>query len=299
MKDKQGQDYFESLKQKAISGATNAARVATAEANKLGDVGEWQRKSEVAMEKKRVDAEQASNNNKQEESITRSNLELQKVKVDCDQQLKMQQVEADMAPKQRSIENDTQLQILEAKNQQENLRATKLAKTIVEAEQTIKAAEAAAEAKKKQADANLYSRQKEAEAQLVENAKHAEGIAAIARAQAEALRQLEEAATPDMVKFYLGLQSGFFKEMADSSAAAIQGLQPKINVWNTGSQADKDGSTFAPLRNLFTTIPPMADALESQAGMKMPSWMPNNDSGKADFVEVPAVNGTHKPAGRT
>lgn len=39
----------------------------------------------------------------------------------------------------------------------------------------------------------------------------------------------------ELAKFYLGLQSGLFVDMAAQTAAAIQGLSPKINVWNTGA----------------------------------------------------------------
>ena len=39
----------------------------------------------------------------------------------------------------------------------------------------------------------------------------------------------------ELAKFYLGLQAGLFVDMAAQTAAAIQGLNPKINVWNTGA----------------------------------------------------------------
>ena len=31
---------------------------------------------------------------------------------------------------------------------------------------------------------------------------------------------------------------------------------------------------MSPLRNLFTSIPPMLDAVQTQTGVRMPSWMP-------------------------
>lgn len=301
MRDKAGNHYFESLKQKAISGATNAARVATADANKLGDVGEWERRAETEMRKKEIDAAQAGNNNRQDESIARSTLELQKVTIDCDQQLKMKQVEADMAPKQRSIENETRLQKLEAIKQQEKLRASQLSKTVIEAEQRVKTAQAEAEAQMKiaeaeryrevqKADAVFYRLQKEAEAELFRQMKKAEGILAVSNAQAEGLQKLAQSANPDLVKFYLGIDTGYFEKMAKNSAAAIQGLNPKINVWNTGAQDENSAATFAPFRNLVASIPPMADAIESQAGMKMPSWMPNTSGEKSDRRSVRAAS---------
>ena len=71
---------------------------------------------------------------------------------------------------------------------------------------------------------------------------------------------------------YLMLQNGTFTELANANAKAINGLQPKINVWNTGNQ---DGSvdTMAPIRNLIQTLPPMLSTIQEQTGMTAPSWL--------------------------
>jgi flotillin len=50
-------------------------------------------------------------------------------------------------------------------------------------------------------------------------------------------------------------------------------MNPKINIWNTGS-ADGAADAMAPLRNLFTSLPPMLDVVQSQTGIKLPGWMP-------------------------
>ena len=42
----------------------------------------------------------------------------------------------------------------------------------------------------------------------------------------------------ELAKFYLGLQSGLFVDMAAQTAKAMQGLNPKINVWNTGASGN-------------------------------------------------------------
>ena len=38
-------------------------------------------------------------------------------------------------------------------------------------------------------------------------------------------------------------------------ASAVQGLQPKINIWTTGGGSEGAGDSMAPLRNLFTSLP--------------------------------------------
>lgn len=62
---------------------------------------------------------------------------------------------------------------------------------------------------------------------------------------------------------------------AGEMAKALQGLNPKINIWSTGN-GDNAGDAMAPLKNLFTSLPPMLDAVQSQTGMKMPNWMPQH-----------------------
>lgn len=40
----------------------------------------------------------------------------------------------------------------------------------------------------------------------------------------------------DLAKYYMALEKGLFVDLAAQTATAINGLQPKINVWNTGAQ---------------------------------------------------------------
>lgn len=77
---------------------------------------------------------------------------------------------------------------------------------------------------------------------------------------------------PQHVKFYLGLERNLFVDMAQKTAQAVQGLNPKINIWNTGASGESDA--MGTLRSLFTSIPPMLDAVQTQTGVRMPSWVP-------------------------
>jgi hypothetical protein len=56
---------------------------------------------------------------------------------------------------------------------------------------------------------------------------------------------------------YLMLTNGTFESLASANAKAIHGLQPKINIWNTGAQGDSVGDPSAPIRNLFQSLPPL------------------------------------------
>ncbi|MCV5926491.1 hypothetical protein OFO11_31860, partial [Escherichia coli] len=62
------------------------------------------------------------------------------------------------------------------------------------------------------------------------------------------------------------------------NAKAIQGLNPKITVWNTtGAQQGNDASK--PFRDIFTALPPLLTTIQEQTGIKPPQWlaqMPEN-----------------------
>ena len=263
LRDMPGEEnkYFASLQMKAISGATNDARVEVAEAKKRGDIGTATRDGEASVETTRINAANVTARNARQQEIERSNNQLRLVKLECEQEQAVRQKEAQMAPMNREAILQTELNKLDAMKQLEFLRSTQFAKATVEAESLAKVAEGRATATKLEADADLYKAQKEAEA-----------ILAKAQAQAEGLQRFMDTAEPDLVKFYLGLERNLFVDMAQKTAQAVQGLNPKINIWNTGASGESDA--MSPLRNLFTSIPPMLDAVQTQTGVRMPSWMP-------------------------
>lgn len=73
---------------------------------------------------------------------------------------------------------------------------------------------------------------------------------------------------------YMMLQDNTFEKLAKANAAAIHGLQPKITVWNTGSDAGSSDST-APIRNLLQSLPPLLSTINEQTGIAPPSWLAN------------------------
>lgn len=308
MRDVEGNAYFSSLKQKAISSAVNDARIEVANAKKRGDTGESanaveakvrmaeikkdgdiseqrcvaetkiglaeiQKGAEIGQAESKaakdirvaeLDASVVESQNARRQQIEKSRLELELVNLACKRDEGTKRVEADMAPKTRLAELQTELNKLDAAKQIEFLRATELAQTTVAAEGIIKQAEAEATALRLGADAALYVEQQKAE-----------GIRVTMEAKAAGLRDMLAAGTPDLVKFYLSLENGLFVQMADKTAQAIQGLQPKINVWTTGGAS---GDELGPLQKLFTGLPPMLEAIQQQTNIKMPAWMPQAEA---------------------
>ena len=68
------------------------------------------------------------------------------------------------------------------------------------------------------------------------------------------------------------LQNNTNEKLANANAKAVNGLQPKITVWNTGENAAASDST-APIRNLFQSLPPLLSTINEQTGIEPPSWM--------------------------
>ncbi len=123
-------------------------------------------------------------------------------------------------------------------------------------------AEAAFFAKAKEAEAAFYTKQKEAEASYLAQKKESEGLLEMAKAYG-ALADVMGG--PQGLMNYLMLQNGTYEKLAAQNAKAINGLQPKINIWNTGNQEGGVDST-APIRNLFQSLPPLLSTIQDQTG---------------------------------
>jgi len=83
---------------------------------------------------------------------------------------------------------------------------------------------------------------------------------------------------------YLMLTHGTYERLADANASAIKGLQPKINVWNTGSAGgDAAADPTAPIRNLFQSLPPLLSTIHDQTGMQPPSWLAQMPNGTENY----------------
>jgi len=221
-----------------------------------------QQESATATDIRKADlaAEKTTSVNVAAQKVAQSKLELDIVELTCRQSEATKRAETENAPKVRAAELAIELNQKEAEARKEQLRATELAKITVESEAAVTLAKGEAASVRLTADAALYAKQKEAE-----------GVVATMEAKAEGMRKLLAVADPELVKFWLALESGLFVSMAEQTAAAVQGLQPKINVWTTGT--DVGDATWGPLQKLFQTLPPMLDAVQSQTDIRLPSWI--------------------------
>lgn len=92
------------------------------------------------------------------------------------------------------------------------------------------------------ADAKNYAVIKEADAKLQIQLKEAEGMSAIAGAYG---KMAQAFGGPAGLLQYMMIKEGTYVQLASQNAKAVQNLQPKITVWNTGSQGGEGGSSNA------------------------------------------------------
>ena len=139
-----------------------------------------------------------------------------------------------------------------------------------------------AEAIEVKANAEFFATQKAAEGLLVSKVKEAEGLLASKLKEAEGMNAIFEAQSQGINKLigsfngntqalvtYMMLEKDQFTKLADSSARAIQGLNPKITVWNTGNASN----TYDSIHFLGKSLVPMLDTIRDQTGYQLPDWI--------------------------
>ena len=134
-----------------------------------------------------------------------------------------------------------------------------------------------AEGEKASADAALYARQQAAEADLYAKKKEAEGIMAIAEAQGASLNTLlkQLGGSYEALRDYIMLTNGSFLDIAKINSQAVQGLNPKISVWSTGSNNIHGGGNGAmkEIAGIYSMLPPLLQTVNEQTGMLPPPWL--------------------------
>jgi len=105
--------------------------------------------------------------------------------------------------------------------------------------------------------------------------KEAEGIQAVYEAQAEGLKRIVATFQGDnrALLNYLMIEKEMYPKLADASARAIQGLNPKITIWNTGNDAEGGANPFNSISNIAKSIPPIIQTIEQQTGLALPDWL--------------------------
>ncbi|KAJ3055801.1 hypothetical protein HK097_009184 [Rhizophlyctis rosea] len=286
LQDSPGSEYFSYLRQKVHEGACNQAKIDVATAKMRGDIGERERHGETKQEIARIDAATAVAETERKQQKAMAEAELAKRTAELDQQIQIAQIQAKRAAEMEDAVLKKELELKRAAMETERLRADELSKAKVKYESSVQAADSKLYTAQRDADAKFYAqqreaeaafffKQKEAEAALYNKQKEAEGLKTFMEARAEGLKKVKEALGGDDATLmqYLMLENGLYQDLAKANAEAIKGLNPKINVWNTG--ASGEGDVTAPIRNIFQSLPPLLTTIQDQTGITPPSWLAN------------------------
>ncbi|CAG8449092.1 16594_t:CDS:2 [Acaulospora morrowiae] len=258
LQDTQGSEYFKYMRMKTHEGAINSAKVDVAEAKYRGDVGAKQREGLTRQETSKVESDTVNIENERKVTMAQAEANLAIKKSEYERQTKIAAIEASQAAKMRESELQKEVEERRLLSETERLRVQFVAK-----------ANAEYEASKAVANAKLYTAQKEAEAALYIKQKEAEGQLALYNAQAEGIRNLMQSfgGNANAALQYIMIDRGVYTQLAKENATAVQNLNPKITVWNTGGQNEN------PVANIFQSLPPLLSTIQDQTGISPPSWL--------------------------
>ena len=158
----------------------------------------------------------------------------------------------------------------------------------------------------KEAEASLYAEKKQAEAVIAKaeaaffaKKKEAEAMTEMAKAYGQmsdvlggpqGYRAPEQAIsnqcglTSGRLLQYMMLQDNTFEKLAKANATAINGLQPKITVWNTGEGSGSSNDGTGAIRNIMQSLPPLLSTINEQTGIAPPSWLAQMGSNQSQAL---------------
>ncbi|KAF8960589.1 hypothetical protein BGZ46_001539 [Entomortierella lignicola] len=294
--DMPGHEYFSFMGQRVQQEAANQAKIDVAEAKLKGDTGakeregltirnaakvnaetkvyEMQQAGETSQVQAKIDAQTKIYTNERAIELAQANAALETKKAFYSQQTKVAHVESTKNAEIREAELNKALEVKRAEAEMERLRATTLAKAQVEYEISVQTANAQLYTAQKAAEAIRFKREAEAEAKLYEQQKEAEGIRAMSEAKAAYISQMLTAFGGNTGAFqqYMMLETGTYTKLAEINAKAINGLAPKVSVWNggmNGGNGNGHSSEANAIADIYTMLPPLIDTIHEQTGIKM------------------------------
>ncbi|KAL2005360.1 hypothetical protein VTN00DRAFT_2571 [Thermoascus crustaceus] len=295
LQDTPGSEYFAFLSRKAHEGALNQAKIDVAEARMRGEIGEAEKKGKTKQEISKIDAETAVLETKRKAEKAKADSELMNRQTELDTSVKLAKITAQRQAEMRDAELQKQVESKRAETELERLRATDVTKSKIARESAQQKADAEFYTEQKAADAHLYKQtmeadalyyreQKEADAAFYRQKREAEGLIEMAKGYGALVGVL---GGPQAFLQYKMIESGTYEKLAKANGLAINGLQPKITMWNTGNGDASDNA--APIRNLMQNLPPLFSTIHEQTGIQPPSWM----------AQMPNLNHAPEPQSST
>jgi flotillin len=309
--DTPGSEYFAYLSRKAHEGALNQAKVDVAEARMKGEIGEKQKQGRTKQEVSKIEAETSVLETERKGDKASAEAQLAMRQAELGMNIQLAQIKAKRQAEARDAELSRDVENKRAETEQARLRATDVTKAIIARESAQQKADAAAyttnknaDAKyyeaNKNADAKFYDAQREAEASYFRKVKEAEAFALSKQKEAEGIAAMADAYAKLSTAFggqdgllkYLMIEKGVYTDLAHANAQAIQGMQPKVSLWNTaGASGSGDGSAgldqWGGIRNIFQALPPLLSTINEQTGISPPTWMAQMPQQQVQQAQAP------------
>ncbi|KZF20044.1 flotillin domain-containing protein [Xylona heveae TC161] len=264
LQDTPGSEYFAFLSRKAHEGASNQARIDVAEASMRGRIGEAEKEGRAKQEISKIDAETAVLETQRKSEKASADAQLTNKQTELNMGINLARIKAQRQAEATDAELQREVEQKRAEMELERLRATDVTKSKIEKESAQQKADADYYTLVKNSDSSMYKEKtKEAEALFFSRQKEAQGLSEMAKAYS-------------LLMQYLMLQNNVYEKLANANAAAIQGLQPKITIWNTdssGSGTASNTDSAAAIRNLYQSLPPLFSTINEQTGLAPPTWL--------------------------
>lgn len=248
-------------------------------------------KGRTTQEVSKIEAETAVLDTKRRGDKAQADAELTNRQTELNMGIKLAQIKAQRQAESRDAELQKDVEKKKAETELERLRATDVTKSKIAKETAEQKADALFYTETKNADSKVYSTKqtaegsyfsqirnaealyakqiKEADAAFYAKKKEAEGISAMA----DAYRDLADVmGGPQGLMQFMMIKDNTYEKLALANAKAVNNLQPKITVWNTGENASGSDPS-APIRNIFQALPPLFSTINDQTGITPPSWM--------------------------
>lgn len=289
------------LGRKANEAALNQAKIDVAEARTRGEIGECEQSSRSKQERAKIDAMTAMQETQRKGEKATADAQLVNRTIGIERDLNLERIAASRAGEQRDAELQKDVEVQRANMELERQRATVVVQARIAKESAQQKAEGDLFTQQKKSDAVKYQQEADAagryakqsrdtdaatceitqraKAELLAVKIRAEATFLAKKAEADGIAQLAHAygelghvlGGPQGLMQYLMLKDNTYEKLANANAKAIQGLQPKIGVWNNGAQGGD--TTGNPIGNIFQQLPPLMSTIHEQTGMSPPAWL--------------------------
>nr|QBK86756.1 MAG: protein of unknown function DUF4670 [Marseillevirus LCMAC103] len=255
--DAPGSEYFKNMQMKNLVDAKATADIATAEAIKNTAIGQKERERDQRIRVVKFEQEAVECETEIGITIAESVAALKVAEAEQEQKANVAQLEAVKRVEIRAKELEKDVEEKRIATEKTTYQANELTKTQVDAEVLVTQSQAKAEAIRLVADANLHKAQAEATGEKAKLFATADGTRAMVAATGG-----EDTFIKNQMILY-----DQYEKIAREQGKAINGLQPDIRIWNTGSAAENAKTDWTSVfNNLVRVLPAQMTAVEGMTG---------------------------------